>query len=69
MEPPRIKIDEAESRSSTAASRYSSSTRAATLAWTHRTKKYPGAVRLHYSDLGTRLDEVPRDRTIVAYCT
>jgi rhodanese-related sulfurtransferase len=31
--------------------------------------KIPGAVRLHFRDIEARLDELPRDRTIVTYCT
>ena len=28
-----------------------------------------GARRIHYSELGQHLDKLPRDRTIVTYCT
>ncbi len=31
--------------------------------------KIPGAVRLHYSELEQHLDELPRDRLIIPYCT
>lgn len=31
--------------------------------------KIPGARRIHYSELAQRLGELPRDRTIITYCT
>lgn len=31
--------------------------------------KIPGARRIHYSELMQHLDELPRDRLIVTYCT
>ena len=38
-------------------------------AWGESDVKIPGAVRLHYSELEQHLDEVPRDRLIIPYCT
>ena len=37
--------------------------------WGESDVKLPGAVRIHYSELGQYLDELPRDRLIVTYCT
>lgn len=37
--------------------------------WGSSDVQLPGAKRLHYSELEARLDEVPREGTIVAYCT
>jgi rhodanese-related sulfurtransferase len=37
--------------------------------WGESDLKLPGAWRLHYSDLEQHLEELPRDRTIVTYCT
>ena len=37
--------------------------------WGTSDYKLPGAVRLHFSELEKHLDELPRDRAIVAYCT
>ena len=31
--------------------------------------KIPGARRIHYSELEQHVDELPRDRTIITYCT
>ena len=31
--------------------------------------KIPGAQRFHYSELKQHIDELPRDRLIVTYCT
>jgi superoxide dismutase, Fe-Mn family len=38
-------------------------------AWADGTSKMPGAIRLLASEVGNHLRELPRDRTIVAYCT
>ena len=37
--------------------------------WGESDVKIPGALRIHYSELEQRLDELPRDRLIVPYCT
>lgn len=37
--------------------------------WSESGVKLPGALRIHYSKLDQHLEELPRDRTIVAYCT
>lgn len=38
-------------------------------AWGQSTKKVPGAVRIPANDLESHIDELPRNRTIVTYCT
>jgi len=38
-------------------------------AWEDSSVKIPGALRIHYSELEKHLDELPRDRLIVTYCT
>ena len=38
-------------------------------AWNDSNVKIKGAVRLHFSQVSEHLDKVPRDRTIVTYCT
>lgn len=38
-------------------------------AWEESDIKIPGARRIHYSELEAHLAELPRDRTIVTYCT
>jgi len=37
--------------------------------WSESNVKLPGALRIHYSELEQHLEELPRDRTIVTYCT
>jgi rhodanese-related sulfurtransferase len=37
--------------------------------WGESDVKLPGARRIHYSELEQHLGELPRDRTIVTYCT
>ena len=37
--------------------------------WSESDVKLPGALRLHYSELEQHLEELPRNRTIVTYCT
>ena len=38
-------------------------------AWGESDIKIPGALRIHFSELEQHLDELPRDRLIVTYCT
>jgi rhodanese-related sulfurtransferase len=38
-------------------------------AWYESDVRLPGAIRMHYSELDKHLGELPRDRTIVTYCT
>jgi rhodanese-related sulfurtransferase len=37
--------------------------------WGESDLKLPGALRIHFSELEQRLDELPRNRLIVTYCT
>lgn len=37
--------------------------------WGESDVKLPGALRIHFSELKQHLDELPRDRLIVTYCT
>jgi len=37
--------------------------------WEESDAKLPGARRIHYQQLEEHLDEIPRDRLIVPYCT
>ena len=68
MEPPRIEIEELKRKLDRGEPVFIIDTRSHA-AWSGSDEKIPGAVRLHYNYLEQRLDEVPRDRTIVAYCT
>ena len=38
-------------------------------AWGEAKTKLPGAIRVPANDLTSHLDELPKDRPIVAYCT
>ena len=38
-------------------------------AWSESDVKLREALRIHYSELDQHLEELPRDRTIVTYCT
>lgn len=37
--------------------------------WGESAVKLPGALRIYFSELEQHLDELPRDRLIVTYCT
>ncbi len=38
-------------------------------AWAASSDKIKGAMRIHYAELAQHIAELPRDRTIVTYCT
>ena len=38
-------------------------------AWGEAETKLPGAVRVPAGELGQHLDEIPRDRAVITYCT
>jgi rhodanese-related sulfurtransferase len=38
-------------------------------AWSEAESKLPGALRVPADDVDRRLDEIPRDRAIITYCT
>jgi rhodanese-related sulfurtransferase len=38
-------------------------------AWGDADVKLPGAIRMTPEDAGKRVGDLPRDRTIIAYCT
>ena len=38
-------------------------------AWGEATTKLPGAIRITADDVEQHLNEVPRDRTVITYCT
>lgn len=38
-------------------------------AWGEATTKLPGAIRVSADEVEERLDEIPRDRTVITYCT
>jgi len=38
-------------------------------AWDRADEKFPGALRVPADELDKHLDKIPRDRTIITYCT
>ncbi|PWT93293.1 MAG: hypothetical protein C5B55_04755 [Blastocatellia bacterium] len=38
-------------------------------AWGEGTTKLPGAIRVPADEVEKHLDEIPRDRTVITYCT
>ncbi len=64
----RITIDEVKQRIDKGASLLFIDTRNSR-DWAESDVKLPGAVRLHFNELEQHLEELPRHRTIVTYCT
>lgn len=38
-------------------------------AWGEADTKLPGAIRISADEVNEHLDEIPRDRTVITYCT
>jgi sulfur-carrier protein adenylyltransferase/sulfurtransferase len=38
-------------------------------AWAASDKKLPNAIRVPKEELGQHLDEIPKDRAVITYCT
>ena len=38
-------------------------------AWAEASTKLPGAIRVPADDVEQHLEEIPRDRTVITYCT
>jgi len=38
-------------------------------AWAESDRKLPGAIRVPANELEQHLDEIPKDRTVITYCT
>jgi rhodanese-related sulfurtransferase len=38
-------------------------------AWGESGQKLPGAIRMPADEVDQRLNEIPRDRTVITYCT
>ncbi len=38
-------------------------------AWAETDKKLPNAIRVPTDELDQHLDEIPKDRTVITYCT
>lgn len=68
VEPTRITVEEVKDRIDRGESILFIDTRNPT-AWSQSDVKLPGAVRIPLRELEQHLDDLPRDRTIVTYCT
>lgn len=64
----RITVDEVKNRMDRGESLLSIDTRNSH-DWSASDVKLQGALRSHFSELEQHLDELPRDRLIVTYCT
>ena len=67
-EPDRITVDEVKKRMDRDESTLFINTRNPH-DWGESEVKLPGAWHIHYSELEQHLEELPRDHTIVTYCT
>jgi rhodanese-related sulfurtransferase len=38
-------------------------------AWSKATSRIPGAIRVPPDDVAAHLEEIPRDRAVITYCT
>jgi rhodanese-related sulfurtransferase len=68
MEATRITVDEAKQRMDRGESLVFIDTRNPQ-AWAKSRVKLPGAIRIPADELDQHLNEIPRDRAILAYCT
>lgn len=68
VEPARIDVDEVKRRMDKGEPMIFIDTRNSH-DWGESDVKLPGALRIHYKELEEHLDELPRDRLIITYCT
>jgi rhodanese-related sulfurtransferase len=68
MEVTRVTVDELKERMARGEEFAFVDTRNPT-AWGEADKKLPGAIRLPADEVEKHLDEVPKDRTVITYCT
>ena len=68
MEVTRVTVDEVKERMDRGESFTFLDTRNPT-AWAEADTKLPGAIRVPADQVEEHLDEIPRDRTVIAYCT
>jgi len=68
MEPTRITIDEAKERIGRGEPLVFTDSRNSE-AWAKASTTLPGAIRVPADEIEKHLKEIPRDRTIVTYCT
>jgi len=68
MEVTRVTVDEIKQRMDRGEAFTFIDTRN-TKAWAAATTKLPGALRILADEVEQHLDEIPHDRTVIAYCT
>jgi rhodanese-related sulfurtransferase len=68
MEVTRVTVDEVKERMDRGEQFAFVDTRNPT-AWGEADRKLPGAIRVPADDAEQHLDEIPRDRTVITYCT
>ena len=68
MEPTRITVDEAKERMDRGEPLVFVDTRNPK-AWAEADTKLPGAIRVPADEVEEHLDEIPKDRAVITYCT
>jgi len=68
MEPTRVTVDEVKERMNRGEQFAFIDTRNPK-AWGESDVKLPGAIRVPADEVEEHLDEIPRDRTVITYCT
>lgn len=68
MEVTRVTVDEIAERMNRGEAFTFIDTRNPT-AWAEAETKLPGALRLPLDEIEQHLDQIPRDRTVITYCT
>ncbi|HEY0005393.1 MAG TPA: rhodanese-like domain-containing protein [Pyrinomonadaceae bacterium] len=68
MEATRVTVDEVKERLDRGEPLFFVDTRNPN-AWGESDSKLPGALRVPADELEEHLDEIPRDRTVITYCT
>ena len=68
MEPTRVTVDELKERMARHEEFAFLDTRNPK-AWAEAETKLPGAIRVPADEVGEHLDQIPKDRTVMTYCT
>lgn len=68
MEPTRVTVDELKERIAREEELAFVDTRNEK-AWAEAETKLPGAIRVPADEVAEHLDQIPKDRTVIAYCT
>jgi len=68
MEVTRVTVDEVKQRMDRGEAFTFIDTRNPT-AWAEADRKLPGAIRIPADEVDQHLNEIPRDRTVITYCT